>query len=142
MSDNEETVELSLDRYNELIDAEYLASSLCIAGVNNWGGYDEAIRIYKQFQSGEVVAHKFENFDGFSSQSFRDYATSVEGVDLSNPPEADAVFTAAMDNGASIEEGYQGLLFAIYQHYKSHGNTLGLSESELELWENYPSEEG
>jgi hypothetical protein len=138
MSDNEETVELSLDRYNELIDTEYLANSLFIAGVDNWEGYDEAIRVYNQFQSGEAEAQKVSDIDRDSLGTFRDYALKVEGVDLSNPAEADAVFTAAKDNGNG--EG-RNLLSELYTFFKQTGSDrLGLSESELELWEKHVSQ--
>lgn len=45
------TIEIDVDRYNELIDAEDMLSSLQGAGVDNWQGYEDAMEIYNDIKS-------------------------------------------------------------------------------------------
>jgi len=136
---NEETVTISQGRYNQLIDMERVVHALLATGVEKWEGYDAAGEYYERLVAAPSVVHKFEDMDRNSGQSFRDFVTKVEGVDLSNPPEADAAFTAAMDNGAIIKEGHVGLLAVTYSSYRNGGDALGLDDEEIRLWDNYAS---
>jgi hypothetical protein len=49
----EETITISLERYNELLDHEAWVSALEAAGVDNWTGYDEACDILREYNGEE-----------------------------------------------------------------------------------------
>lgn len=41
------TIKLTVDRYNELLEAEEMLEALEACGVDNWEGYDEALDMFE-----------------------------------------------------------------------------------------------
>lgn len=50
---NKPVVIVDVDRYNELVDNERWTMALEAVGVDNWEGYDEALRLYHQYKQQE-----------------------------------------------------------------------------------------
>lgn len=44
------TVTISVEEYEELIESQVWEQALQQAGVDNWDGYDEAIQIYQELK--------------------------------------------------------------------------------------------
>lgn len=51
---NTETVTISVDEYDKLIEDSYWLAALEAAGVDNWEGYDEARQIFNEWASDVV----------------------------------------------------------------------------------------
>ena len=153
MTNNEETVTISKELYDELIDSQHLVAAFYIASADSlehYKGFDEVMRVYKQFQSGEAVLNRTTDCDSSEASTFKSVvlnAKAVEGIDLSNPAEADKLFTEATANGRDTTG--RNILTELYcfkrgshrGHDKETENSrLGLNESELEAWEAYIGE--
>lgn len=54
---NRETVELSIEEYEELLEAEALLMALFAAGVDSWEGYEQAL---EDFVNGDEVTEEDE----------------------------------------------------------------------------------
>lgn len=50
---NEKTVKISNERYQELLEAEKMLICLQGAGVDNWGGYDDAMEMMAEMEDEE-----------------------------------------------------------------------------------------
>lgn len=44
-----ETVTITMEEYKHLLDEAEFLRALIMTGVDNWGGYDEACEIYKEW---------------------------------------------------------------------------------------------
>lgn len=49
-SKNEETVTISIEEYNELIDDSLFLCALMACGVDNWCGYEDAQDVHNDMQ--------------------------------------------------------------------------------------------
>ena len=47
-------MEITKERYDELLEAELMMNALEAAGVDNWDGYSEAMKIRKQDENEET----------------------------------------------------------------------------------------